>query len=399
MRKAAFGLILLVLAWTVLWAQPSQVQFIFTSDVHFGISRAAFRGGRNVDAAIVNAALVAQINRLPETVFPDDGGQGAGRTAGPFDFLAIGGDIANRSDVTNGSEAIQSSSESWSQFRTDYVNGLKVQDRDGRRIPLYVVPGNHDVSNAIGYYKPMKPLIDKSSMTEIFNLMMAPAIPKTLATYNYPQDKILVSHDIGGVHFVFITMWPDSSVRRWMENDLKAVSPNTPVIIFAHDPPDSDSKHFTNPHGRHDINSADQFENLLSDTLADSADGTNKAIPLPVIEEREWEGFLRKHPNVTAYFHGHNNWNQFYDWTGPDHTVSLHTFRSDSPMKGRFSLPDERKLSFQIATIDIASRTMTVREVLWNANPQAPNSPVAWGASTTVALAPRPADFKQISRP
>jgi hypothetical protein len=58
-------------------------------------------------------------------------------------------------------------------------------------------------------------------------------------------------------------------------------------------------------------------------------------------------------------------------------------------MKGRFSKIDERKLSFQVATIDIASRTMTVREVLWNANPQAPNSPVTWGASTTVALAPR----------
>jgi hypothetical protein len=63
----------------------------------------------------------------------------------------------------------------------------------------------------------------------------------------------------------------------------------------------------------------------------------------------------------------------------------LHTFRADSPMKGGFSRTDEMKLSFQIATIDIPSRTMTVREVLWDANPRARNAPLAWGASTTVA--------------
>ena len=28
----------------------------------------------------------------------------------------------------------------------------------GRRAPLYVVPGNHEVSNAVGFYKPMRPL-------------------------------------------------------------------------------------------------------------------------------------------------------------------------------------------------------------------------------------------------
>jgi hypothetical protein len=28
------------------------------------------------------------------------------------------------------------------------------------------------------------------------------------------------------------------------------------------------------------------------------------------------------------------NFNQFYDWTAPDHSVVLHTFRIYSPMKG-----------------------------------------------------------------
>ena len=76
-----------------------------------------------------------------------------------------------------------------------------------------MVPGNHDVSNAIGFYRPMAPAIDKTAMVEIYNLMMAPSPRKTTATYTYPSDKVLVSHDVGGMHFMFITMWPDSGVR------------------------------------------------------------------------------------------------------------------------------------------------------------------------------------------
>ena len=188
---------------------------------------------------------------------------------------------------------------------------------------------------------------------------------------------------------MFLTIWPDSKTPDWMENDLRAVSANMPVIIFTHDAPDASSKHFMNPNRKHDINT-DKFENLLSDTLADTVNSTRKIDTPPTVEQQQWEAFLRKHPNVTAYFHGDSNWNQFYDWIGPDHGVVLHTFRVDSPMKGHFSAVDETKLSFQIATVDMGSCTMTVREVLWNADPQNPAAPVVWGASTTVALSPRP---------
>src|SRR4029077_2936645 len=133
--------------------------------------------------------------------------------------------------------------------------------------------------------------------------------------------------------------------RAWLTRDLERVSATTPVVIFTHDPPESDPKNVG--------------EGLLTD--ADPA---------------AWEAFVAQHPNITAYFHGHNNWNEFYDWKGPRHSVVLHTFRADSPMKGLFSESDETKLSFQIATIDSASQKMTVREVLWNANPQTPNSPI-----------------------
>jgi len=377
MRKSILLLLLLVLGWSLLWAQPARIQFVFTSDLHYGITRPAFRGNSDVDSQVVNRALVAQINRIPEAVFPNDGGNGADQLVGSFDFVAIGGDVANRAEVTE-TNTIQSAAKSWSQFRMDYIDGLKLHDRAGAGTPLYVVPGNHDVSNAIGSYKPMKPAIDKTALAEIYNLMLQPPTLKTMDSFDYPRDKMLVSHDIGGMHFIFITLWPDSSVRTWMENDLKNVSAGSPVIIFAHDPPEGDAKHFINPGGKHDMNKTDQYENLLSDQFTDM-----------VTERRSLGAFLLKHPNITAYFHGHNNWNQFYDWTGPDHAFALHTFRVDSPMKGRFSGADEKKLSYQIATIDTAGRTMTVREVLWNANPNDPNSPVIWGGSTTVALSPR----------
>jgi hypothetical protein len=123
------------------------------------------------------------------------------------------------------------------------------------------------------------------------------------------------------------------------------------------------------------------------DTYAAPVSPDVKRVPDAVIEAKQFEAFLRQHPNITAYFHGHTNFNEFYDWTGPDHTIALHSFRVDSPMKGKESQPDETKLSFQLATVNVAAHTMTVREVLWNQKPQAPS--LTWGSSKTVALLPR----------
>jgi Calcineurin-like phosphoesterase len=333
----------------------------------------------------VNAAMIAKMNTLPLVTFPKDGGLRAGERVGAVDFVAEGGDIANRQEMAE-SGPIEPAAKSWAQFKADYIDGLHLFNRTGARTPVYIVPGNHDVSNAIGFYRWMAPPIDTTSMVEIYNRMMAPTSLRTASTYDYPSDKVLFSHDFGGIHFVFITMWPDSAVRAWMERDLDRISLSTPAIVFAHDQPESEAKHFTNPNGKHDINGIDKFENLLVDVLADgtSVDASTE------VEQRALQSFIAHHTNVTAYFHGNSNWNEFYDWTGPDHGVVLHTFRVDSPMKGAISSRDETKLSFQVVTIDTESRRMTVRECLWNAYPQYPSVPVAWGGSTTVVLYPRP---------
>jgi hypothetical protein len=344
-------------------AQPRTIRFVFTSDAHYGVTRPHFRGHDDVDASVVNRALVSAINQT-----------------GPLDFVAQGGDIANREEETEAGR-IQSAAASWAQFQHDYIDGLTVTTAGGRRSPLYIVPGNHEVSNAIGFYKPMFPPHDNTALIEIYNRMMTPSRPKTAASYNYASDRVLYSHTIAGIHFVFLTIWPDSAVRAWLENDLKHVDRSTPVIMFAHDQPEAQAKHFSNPNGTHDINAVDKFENLLAERLADGP-----TIEAPTVaEQRELERFLERHRNITAYFHGNSNWNEFYDWNGPLHTVMLHTFRVDSPMKGAVSGDDETRLSFQVGSIDTATQMLTVRECLWNVNPASPA--LTWGESKTVPLA------------
>lgn len=326
--------------------------------------------------------MIQSINGLAQAVFPDDGGIGAAEPVGPVDFLAQGGDIANRMEFEDGRQ-IQSAAASFGQFRADYLEGLTLTTAAGSRTPVFMVPGNHDVSNAIGFYRPMTPAVDPTSFVEIFNRVMAPEVPKTAASFNYADDRVNYSREVGGLHFLFINIWPDSQERRWMEQDLARVASDTPVVVVAHDQIEGEGKHFTNPKGAHAITATERFENLLADQFADDDIG---APGLP--EQRALEAFLRRHPNITAYFHGNSNWNQFYDYVGPDRSVVVHAVRVDSPMKGRFSNADETRLSYQIATIDSVTRLMTVREVLWN-TARAAGTPV-WGSSTTVALSPRP---------
>jgi hypothetical protein len=363
-------------------AAPATIQFVFTSDAHYGLTRPAFRGGTHVDAAVVNGALVASVNSLRDIRFPMDGGLRAGEPVGGLDFLVEGGDIANREEAT-GPTPIQPASESWSQFVHDYVDGLHTLDGAGRPTRLFVVPGNHDASNAVGFYKPMRPTTDLSSFVSIYNLMLAPPHPLTAVDFDYARDRLFFSRDVAGIHFQFLQIWPDSVMRTKMAEDLSAVDSNSPVVVFTHDQPDVEAKHFINPNGGHAISAEDQFENLLADQLADGP-----TIDLPsTVEQAQLESFLSEHRNITAYFHGNSNWHQAYEWNGPRRSARLHAFRVDSPMKGAISAADETRLSFHVVTIDVSRRAMTVRECLWNAQ-GADTRTVTWGDAVTVTLEP-----------
>jgi hypothetical protein len=357
-------------------AQDSLVQFVFTSDVHYGINRQHFRGAEKVPSTVVNRAMIAAINRLPGLSLPNDGGAGAGVKIGAVDGVLITGDIANREE-----KGVQSAAASWKQFCSDYDVRLTTTDRNHAHTPVLMGPGNHDVSNTVGFWRPMHPAKDASSMAGIYDRMMGPAQQVSAKTYDYTADKIHFVREIGGVDLLFVNCWPDSVEQAWMEKKLGGVSAGTPVLLFTHSNPDVEARFFTNPNAGHGIDSVDRFENLLPEVFQD---GTSVKDPA-LIEQRRFAAFLQQHHEIKAYFHGHSNYTQYYVWQGPDQNISLPCFRVDSPMKGAVSSKDETQLSFEVITIDMRARTMTVRECRWNTTPEDP-SVLQWGESKTMGL-------------
>lgn len=362
------------------YGQSPVINIIFTSDAHYGITRAKFRGDTAVPGFKVNAALVSQFNTVPDLILPADGGINAGKKTGSVDYVIEGGDVANRMEPP-----VQSAAVSWSQFESQYMHHLTLIGHDGKPAKLLIVPGNHDISNAIGYARVMKPSADPTSMVSIYNLMLKPQRPLTNAGYNYATDKINYSRNIKGIHLMFITLWADSAERIWMQKDLDTVAANTPVIIFTHDQPECEAKHFTNPLPPYNMTPDNHFENLTAEhykegTVAARDDGATAE------EQRGFVKFLKRHPNIKAYFHGNSNWNEFYVYHGPDNDVNLNVFRVDSPMKGKYSAKDETLLSFQLITLDTQSQALTVRECLWNTKPSDPTQKIVFGKSSTVLL-------------
>ena len=339
-------------------------QLVFTADLHYGLTR-VFRGSI-VNSNIVNEAMVKQINALPTAVFPTDGGINAGKAIGFVDYIAIGGDITNRQQ-----SGIQSATVSWAQFDADYLKGITLKNKNNQQAGFLLTCGNHDVSNAIGFYKTMTPAIDNSAMVNIYNLMLKPTIPETPSSYNYNTDKPNYSENVVGVHLMFVTMWPDSANRVWMEKDLANVSSSTPVMVFTHDPVAGEPSHFTNPLGNHGLTS--DYENEIEERFKGM-----------LSLQKEFAAFLKVHKNIKAYFHGHTNYNEYYTFVGPDGDLNLHVYRVDSPLKGEISGTDDTQLSFQVLSIDGNTKTLTVRECLWNSSGTASN--IKWGTSSTVSL-------------
>lgn len=354
-------------------AQDTVLQFVFTSDVHYGITRAHFRGVDSVPSTVVNRAMIAAINRLPGTSLPADDGAGAGGQIDHLDGILLTGDIANRMET-----GIQPAAASWHQFEADFDNLVKTKDRRAKPTPIWMGPGNHDVSDAVGFWRPMHPATDASALAGVYNRMMNPAQPRTAATYNYATDKIHFYRDVAGVRLVFVDVWPDSTDEAWMETRLPA---GMPVLLFTHSNPDVEARFFTNPNGNHGVDSVNKFENLLPELLQDGRTLKDSTL----IEQRRFAAFLQRHPGIKAYFHGHNNYTQYYTWQGPDKTLALPCFRVDSPMKGKFSAKDETLLSFELITIDLRRRTMTVRECRWNTVPGDP-AVLQWGQTKTIGI-------------
>ena len=350
MHKKHFSLIGLVLLLSFITEitngqlKDSTINFIFTSDVHFGLIKEEFRGKQKVPAIEINKAMVQAMNQISANQ----------QNFGGIDALIITGDIANR--MENG---VQTATKSWNQFKEVFIDSNHMQKANGTKSDLLVVPGNHDMSNAIGFHRPMEPKKDPASMIGMYNLIFP---QKQITTFDSSLNRIHFSRDIKGVHFIFLSLYPDSAERVWMEKDLKDIDKTTPVLLFAHSIPDVEPRFFQNPNGLHDINEEDKFENLVPENYKDGNDVKGNTI----IEQNGFANFINKHSNIKVYFHGHENWTDYYQYKGPDNKIDLPCIRTDSPMKGRISLKDEKKLAFELVTIDTYTGLLTVKEVLWN---------------------------------
>jgi hypothetical protein len=203
---------------------------------------------------------------------------------------------------------------------------------------------------------------------------------KPITKFDSSLHRIHYSKDLNGIHFIFLSLFPDSAERVWMEKDLKKVKPQTPVLLFAHSIPDVEPRFFENPTGIHDINDEDKFENLVPERYKDGKDVKGET----TIEQNGFVDFLKKHNNIKVYFHGHENWTEYYQYKGPENNVSLACIRTDSPMKGRVSAKDETKLAFELISINSNAKMLTVREILWNANKS--TNEIAWGKTATFSL-------------
>jgi hypothetical protein len=364
---------------------PRPTTFLHTSDAHYGIKRSAVFGSYST-AAQVNGQMIRSMNSMPNEILPcGDNGVKACQPVGAIDFVAMTGDIANRQESKYG---IQAAAVSWGQFTHDYLSTLNVLDSTGNKAPLFLVPGNHDVSNAIGYTRALLPPTDDTVMFNLYNMYMRPAVPLTAGGYKHTRQPVVYSRDMGDVHFVFLGMWPDSAVRPLIDADLAGMGhPEMPVVLFSHDQPDIETKHLTSPKGLADF--ASGFENLVSDVVADPDSSGSLSINSPATTaQKGLAKWLASHKNIVAYFHGNENYFQKYTWTGTSSQIELNVFRVDSPMKGVVSgadaddgRGDPDRLSYSVVTIDASARNMTVREYLWQQK--------KWGLSHTVSLAPR----------
>lgn len=359
---------LLFISFTVI-AKSEVIHVLYSSDSHYG-AMCKFRGEVNVPCYRVNLEMLSKMNLIPFQKLPDDNGVGAGEIVGAVEMIINTGDVTNRMQ-----RDIQDATTSWFEFQRDWFGFLDIKRIDGAKAPVYVIPGNHDVSNAIGHYAISR--TDATGMAAMYNEMMHPAEPRTADAYDYATDKIHFAIESYGIRFLFINMWPDHNERLWVDSLLRQVSVKMPVLMFAHDEPNVVARHFINPNPPHDINNKDRFENLLADTCE------VKYFKGDISQTYRGLGrYFRENSIIKGYFHGHNNYNEFYDFKDDTGNPVIPCFRVDAPVKTAYPGTDETQLSFMLISIDTENYRLTARECLWNR----PEQPIVFGQYRTIDL-------------
>ena len=259
------------------------------------------------------------------------------------DAVISTGDIANRMEGTD-ERLIPSASECWALFEQQYINGVSLKNRAGKAAEVLAIPGNHDVTNAVGFYRAMAPAKDNGSLLAMYNRANNASL--TSEAFDAKRDKVFLSREYGGVRLLFVQMCLTArpghgSARNW------------PASLPA-------SRCCCSPTISRTLRRSTSSTPTVPGT---STRRTSSRIWFPTCPASQGQGspgqgtpelaaFLKKHPAIVAYFHGNENYNEFYTWGGPDNDIAMPVFRVDSPMKGNVSGKDEKRLSFQVVSID-----------------------------------------------
>ncbi len=81
-------------------------------------------------------AMIDEMNKLPGIRLPLDSGIDAGHLTGPIDYVIEGGDIANRMEIPDQSDAA-----SWTQFCSDYINRINAYRSFWKKNQAFNGPG------------------------------------------------------------------------------------------------------------------------------------------------------------------------------------------------------------------------------------------------------------------
>jgi len=157
---------------------PRTITFFVASDTHFGVPGIEDR----------NRRLIEELHSLPGSEYPPPIG---GRIEKPRGVLIAG-------DLTDYSTEAQ-----WRQFETFY--GLS--GREGLlRFPVFEALGNHDF---IGDSPVVRHIVRR-------------------------RGGLAYSFDWNELHVACLGMYPSEDRIRWLEEDLRGVAPNRPLVLFFH---------------------------------------------------------------------------------------------------------------------------------------------------------------------
>ena len=296
-----------ILAFAPASARAREAHFVFTADQHYGMSRPAFRGCTDVSADTVNAAMVEAINSLVDAVFPLDGGVMAGKAVGGAEYVISAGDIASKLTGAGTGPAL-TASQCWELFKRQYCGGVALKNSGGRKAEILAIPGNHEISTALGRYPPAFPLPDAGAMVGMFNRAHNASLRPE--EYDFAAHKVTMARDLAGVRLLLVQLWPDEEARAYIAREIAASPADTPIILVCHFPPGVSAVYRESPERKFGA----VPENTCGTVPADAA-GQARIVELSREERRAFAGFIKQHPSIVAYFHGHHHNNHSWVFT------------------------------------------------------------------------------------